>query len=250
MPDVKAAAVYARTAFEAVMSWFCEHNCLPVKYVQSRRELDTNDFLCSIEDRLGTLRNPKDREFAQAVLKEIKHARRFVLNQHSHFNPESEEEVTAEIANGIRAVEDFELLLRCLKKSDFGGADEESQSLSVGGLAQFALEQLAAGRHGAALDTLSRAFNQHLAEWFKSRKEKLPRGWRMMEHMYFILAGERRLFGDLTWLRLKHSRPYLLGELRADDLDVNGFEIAAKLLLRLRMHFLLSKRACEKVAST
>jgi hypothetical protein len=172
------------------------------------------------------------------------------LNQHSHFNPESEDEVTAEIANGIRAVEDFELLLRCLKKSDFDGAAEKSRSLGVGELTQFALEQLAANRYGAALDTLSRAFNQHLAEWFKSRKERLPREWRTMEHMYFILAGERRMFGDLTWLRLKHSRPYLLGELRAGDLDVNAFEIAAKLLLRLRIHFLLSKRVCEKRAST
>jgi energy-coupling factor transporter ATP-binding protein EcfA2 len=72
MPDVKAAAVYARTAFEAVMSWFCEDHFLPVKYVQSRRELDTNDFLCSIEHRLGTIRNPKDQELARAVLKEIK----------------------------------------------------------------------------------------------------------------------------------------------------------------------------------
>jgi len=244
-PDIKAAAVYARTAFEAVMCWYCGECRLPVAYVESRRELDTNDFLTSIESQLLTLRNPQDREFANAAIKEIKHARHFVLNPHSHYNPELDEEISAEIANGIRAVDDFDLLLRCLKKTDFAESGEAVEQVTVGELLASALSHLSAGRKAAALDALARAFEQHLDEWFKLRHEMMPYGQKHTTTRLFAIAGERKLFCEHTWLRLKHSKPYLLGDVHVKKLEPAAFESAVRLFLELRVQFLLGKKVAE-----
>jgi hypothetical protein len=244
-PDIKAAAVYARTAFEAVMSWYCAEMRLPVVYVESRRELDTNDFLTGIENLLLTLRNPQDRQFAKAVIKEIKHARHFVLNPHSHHNPELEEEISAEIVNGIRAVDDFDLLLRCLEKTDFAEPGEMLEKVTVGELLFAALLHLYAGRKAAALDALARAFEQHLDEWFKLRCEMIPYGQKQTTTRLLARAGERKLFCKNTWLRLKRSRSYLLGDVNVKKLEPAAFEASAHLLLELRVQFLLGRRVAE-----
>ena len=70
--------------------------------------------------------------FARTTLQEIKLARRFVLNPHAHYDAEVEDEITAEIGDGIRAVEDFDLLLRVVKKDDFRKSNEDVEQASVG----------------------------------------------------------------------------------------------------------------------
>jgi hypothetical protein len=240
--DIKAAAVYARTAFEAVMSWYCKEMRLLVTYVESRRELDTGDFLHSIEKHLLTLKRPADRELAVAVLKEIKHARHFVLNPNSHFNPESEDEVSAEIANGIRAVEDFELLLRCLIKEDFAKPGDALEQLGAGAILLSAIELFGNGRKQAALDALQRSFGRHLDEWFVARGEMLPYGKRVTNQQLFAAAGQRHLFSEMTWIRLRHAKPYLLGEVQIAKLNNVAFETAVRLLLQLRLYFLIGTK--------
>lgn len=238
--DIKAAAVYARTAFEAVMSWYCAEMRLPVAYVESRRELDTNDFLKSIENQLLTLRNQRDREFAKAVLQEVKHARHFVLNPHSHYNPEQEDEIAAEIATGIRAVEDFDLLLRCVRRGDFAETGEQMAQPRVGELIAASLEQASAGCNSAALDTLTRAFGIHLDEWFRLRGEQTPYGLNPTPARLLAIAGQREMFSPNTWLRVRHSRDYLLGEVHVKKFDHAAFESAVRLFLKLRIHFMFS----------
>lgn len=240
MVDIKAAAVYARTAFESVLSWYCAEMRLPVAYVESRRELDTNDFLKSIESQFLTLRNQRDREYAKAVLQEVKHARHFVLNPHSHYNPEQEDEIAAEIATGIKAVEDFDLLLRCVKWRDFAEPEEQLEQPRVAELISASLEQVGSGRNSAALDTLARAFGLHLDEWFRLRGEPIPYGIIPTPARLLAMAGQRQMFSLNTWLRLKHSKDYLLGEVHVKKLDRDVFEAAARLFLKLRIHFLFS----------
>jgi energy-coupling factor transporter ATP-binding protein EcfA2 len=240
--DAKAAAVYARSAWEALLNWYCEEWHLPVTYVEARRELDTDAFLRSITRHLETIRDGKDREWALGILQEIRHARRFVLNPNAHYDPEIEDEVSAEIDNGIRAVEDFELLLRCLHKHDFGKPNEEQKSVSVGELICSALEHLGSERRTTALDGLNRAFEQHLDELFRSRKEVVPYGQKVSLEFLFTESGSRGLFRGTTWKQLKHADRYLLGRILPEHLDPSAYEKAARLLLRLRIFFLLSKR--------
>jgi hypothetical protein len=42
--DFKAAAIYARSAFERLLKRFCEDNAIKVRFVQSLKSLDTNDL--------------------------------------------------------------------------------------------------------------------------------------------------------------------------------------------------------------
>ncbi len=239
--DIKAAAVYARTAFEAMMSSYCEEMRLPVTYVESRRDLDTNDFLRSIEKHLSTLRNPKDCALAAAILKEIKHARHFVLNPHSHFNPELEDEISAEISNGIRAVEDFDLLLSCLTRDDFAEPDEKLEQITIGEQIGSALAHLQAGRKAAAIDALKKAFTAHMDEWFTFREEMISYGQKQTTGGLLALSGKRKMFSDLTWLRLKNAKEYLTGKVHVEKFDPTVFNSAARLLLQLRIHLLAAK---------
>jgi hypothetical protein len=239
--DIKAAAVYARTAFEAVMSWYCAEMKLSVTYAESRRELDTNDFLESIEKQLSLLRDRQDREFARGVLQELKHARRFVLNPHSHYNPEQEDEIAAEIANGIKAVEDFDFLLRCVTRNDFTGPEEQLEEPQVSELISHSLERLGAGFYSAALDALARAFALHLDEWFRLRGEHVPYGVSFTPARLLALAGQKHMVSSRTWLLLKHSKDYLLGEVHPKQFNRMDFERATRLFLKLRLLFILGK---------
>jgi hypothetical protein len=247
--DVKAAAVYARSAWEAALSWYCAEMHLPVTYVESRRELDTDAFLCTITRQLGMLRDAKDREWGRAILQEIKHARRFVLNPHAHYDPDLEDEISAEIADGIRAVEDFELLLRCVRKEDFIGPNEEPARARVGEMLHAALEHLGIKRHTAALDALSRAFEQHLDEFFQLREEMIPYGIKVNRMFLFTWAGHRHLFPRLTWTLLRRADLYLLGTVSLKHFDSAAFASAAHLFLRLRVDFLLRRREHELTRS-
>lgn len=240
--DTKAAAVYARSAWEAILSWYCAEWHLPVTYAESRRELDTDAFLRSIVAQFCKLRNGRDREWAHGVVQEIKYARQFVLNPHAHYDPEREDEISAEIADGIRAVSDFELLLRCLQKGDFAEPHEELDQTSVGELIRTAVEHLESNRRAAALDTLGRAFEQHLDELFRLRGEMVPYGMKVSRTFLFDLAGRRHIFAGLTWTLLRHSDPYFLGKVSPQHLNSAAFESAARLFLRLRIDFLIKGR--------
>jgi len=244
--DVKAAAVYARSAWEAALSWYCAEMHLPVTYAESRRELDTDAFLRSITGQLDMLRDAKDREWGRAILQEIKHARRFVLNPHAHYDPDLEDEINAEIADGIRAVEDFELLLRCVRKEDFIEPNEEPERAKVGEMLHAALEHLEANRDTAAVDALSRAFEQHLDEFLRLREEMIPYGIKVNRMFLFTWAGRCRLFPRLTWTLLRRAEPYLLGTVPLEHFDSAVFASAARLFLRLRVDFLLRRREHSK----
>ena len=237
--DAKAAAVYARSAWEASMGEFCSEWQIPVPYAESRRELDTEAFLRSIATRLQTLRTSADREWAVAVLSEIRHARRFVLNPNAHYDSELEDEISAEISGAIRAVEDFTTLLRSIERADFG--DDAAEESSVGALVVASLELFEGGRLAAALDVLRRAFELYLDEMFRSRKELIPYGIEVSPRFLFELAGRRGFFDQLTWRFLRHADPYLLAGVAPKHVDPTAFRVAARLLLRLRVLFLLAK---------
>lgn len=237
--DAKAAAVYARSAWEASMGEFCSKWQIHVPYAESRRELDTEVFLRSIAAHLHRLRTSADREWAVAVLSEIRHARRFVLNPNAHYDSELEDEISAEISTAIRAVGDFATLLRSVERSDF--ADGAAEELSVGTLVVASLELFEGGRLAAALDGLRRAFERYLDEMFRSREELIPYGIEVSPRFLFELAGRRGFFDQLTWRLLRHADPYLLTGVAPKQVDPTAFRVAARLLLRLRMLFLLAK---------
>ncbi len=239
MGDAKAAAVYARSAWESIMGWYCSKWRLPVEYVELRRNLNTEAFLSSITRHLGDLGSPDDRVWASGVIAEIKHARRFILNPTVHFSPELEDEISAEIDSGIAAVEDFEVLLRCVARDDFARPTVVTIP-TVGLLLQTATEHLEAGRNAAAREALASAFQQHMDQLFRDAHELVPYGEKTDSEHLLNWAG-RRLYRKSIW-KLRRARPYLLGDVSDKKFDLTAFRSALQLLVHLRLLFLLSKR--------
>jgi hypothetical protein len=152
-----------------------------------------------------------------------------------------EDEIGAEIADGIRAVEEFDILLHCVRKSDFAGPNERAEQATVGEMIQMALHHLGATRGAAAIDTLGRAFHQHLDELFRLREETVPYGIKITRKFLFDWSGRRRIFSGLTWTLLRRSELYLLGKIKPEDILPTAFTSAARLFLRLRIDFILRK---------
>lgn len=78
--DLKAAAVYARSAFEVCLQRFCEKEKIPVRFHRQLKRLDSDDFLKGILSWQQT-----SREVIGAQLEtDIKAVRSVVLNPLSH----------------------------------------------------------------------------------------------------------------------------------------------------------------------
>jgi len=222
--DAKAAAVYARTAWESIMGWYCSKWRLPVEYAESRRNLNTEAFLSSITRHLDTLGSPVDHVWAIGVIAEIKHARRFILNPTVHFSPELEDEISAEIDSGIAAVEDFEVLLRCVARKDFAKPTAVVPIPAVGLLLQAAAEHLEAGRNAAAREALASAFQRHMDELFRDTHERVPYGDKIDSEYLLNWAGRRLYKKSLS--KLRRARPYLLGIVSDNKFDLIAFRSA------------------------
>lgn len=213
------------------------------QWAPSSRSLgrDTEMFLRSISERLSSFRRSTDREWALAVLSEIRHARRFVLNPNAHYDSDLEDEIAAEIAAAIRAVDDFVTLLHSVNRADFA-EQTPNDGASVGTLIGNSLELLADEQRAAALDALRRGFGRYLDVLFRSRKELVPYGTDATPRALLLLAGGRHLFDRLTWRLIRHAEPYLVDGIVPKQLDPTAFAVAARLVLRLHVPVLLTKR--------
>jgi hypothetical protein len=143
---------------------------------------------------------------------------------------------------GIRAVDDFITLLRSVERGDFAEQLPAARA-SVGTLIGNALELLAGGQRAAALDALRRGFGGYLDALFRSRKELVPYGSDDSPRTLLVQAGGLRVFDGLTWRLLRHARPYLLEGIVPENLDPVAFAVAARLVLRLHVPLLLTKRS-------
>jgi hypothetical protein len=104
--DYKAAAVYARTAFEVVLKKFCESKNLKVKYRENIKALESNDFWTEIK----LLCKENNTLFlCIKLVDEIELYRSVVLNPLSHSQIISL--TKDEVNKAIEAVEKLELAL-------------------------------------------------------------------------------------------------------------------------------------------
>lgn len=85
MNDYKAAAIYARTAFEVVLKKFCEKRDLKVKYRENIKELESNDFWQEVKLFCKKNKENEERLFVfLGLVDEIELYRSIVLNPLSH----------------------------------------------------------------------------------------------------------------------------------------------------------------------
>ena len=100
--DYKAAAVYARSAFEKLIRRHCEQKETAVRFRSRLKDYTTEDFWDVIKgDLLEGTRNG------------IETYRPLVLNAFSHYNAERHE-IKAELVNAIQAIKNLKLELEAL----------------------------------------------------------------------------------------------------------------------------------------
>jgi hypothetical protein len=102
--DERAAAVYARAAFERKLQRYCERHAVPVRYHTDPRRMDAQWFWDAIKKRL---QDTGKLAASQSTISQIEAFRKIVLNPLSHANTTT---VTrAEIQGAIDAVEALNL---------------------------------------------------------------------------------------------------------------------------------------------
>lgn len=103
--DERAAAVYARAAFESKLQRYCEKNAVPVRYHSDPRRIDAQSFWDAVKKRLQE--EGKITAY-QSIISQIETFRKIVLNPLSHATPTTVTRV--EIQGAIDAVDTFTLV--------------------------------------------------------------------------------------------------------------------------------------------
>ena len=106
MNDYKACAVYARTAFEAMIKRFCDKGNLRVRYCENPKDLTSEDFWDPI--KTGTKRDGTP-FLEQTFIRQIELYRSIILNPLNHAIITNTPR--REIEEAIKAVEDLETVL-------------------------------------------------------------------------------------------------------------------------------------------
>lgn len=231
--DYKAAAVYARSALEALCHETCAKARLQVLHVKSAKERKLEHYLLAIENRLAQLSDDTQRDIALQIVDRLRQARAFVLNRKSHFDAEEEDTLSGEVGAAIQVVRDLEDFFKphLWKSTNF----KDGRVLSV---AERMRLELAEARKLATFDqhrgeAIERMKVAHELAWeIYGIREKvcLPIGdERSAKVIWDAASVQRKLEGELNE-RLKKARPYFFGNAKAEQFDATEFELAAKLL--------------------
>lgn len=233
--DYKAAAVYARSALEALCHKTCAAGHLPVIHVLSSKQRKVEHFLIALELRLGEIVDTARRGRALELLARLKQARDFVLNRNAHFDVEEEDTLSAEVCSAIATVRD---LTTFLGEQVWDGAKFHS------GRAPVLLEQLNAqlltarllvmnGAKRQCQEALGIAHNIFWQIYGGSLGVLLPPGAQVMASAMWKAADEQGKLDAAIKCRLESFKGYLFGSVKVADFDEARFEDAAKLLEEL-----------------
>jgi len=100
--DYKAAAVYARSAYEKIIMDYCEVKRKPVAYKKRQKDYTSQMFWDKVKN-----------DIPAAVKTDIEQYRFLTLNAYSHYNPETNPFRT-DLANAITAVENLKATIDAL----------------------------------------------------------------------------------------------------------------------------------------
>lgn len=89
--DLKASAVYVRSAFERELSKHCDKKGIPVKFTLNPSKLNVEDLWSSVKDRTITKRDTNGNPTQERIITEdlrdrVSNQRTLVMNPYSHFD--------------------------------------------------------------------------------------------------------------------------------------------------------------------
>lgn len=234
--DYKAAAVYARSALEALCHHTCAKASLPVVHVAGPKDRKLEHYIEVLERRLGQLKDEPNRQTANKLIARLREAQAFVLNRNSHFDVEEEDTLSGEVKAAIQTVKDLADFFErpsLWKKSNFvdGQTPVAAECLAI----ELA-EARKLVRFGPKEDAIKKMATAHHLAWeaFGLReKVALPIGTSLDAKAIWTAAlAQGKLDTDFD-ARLKAERPYLFGCAKPSEFDADKFEKAAKLLEEL-----------------
>jgi energy-coupling factor transporter ATP-binding protein EcfA2 len=224
--DLKAAAVYTRTALETVLQQFSSKWSLRVRFAPDVRDLNTDDFLTPIKSFLDRLVDPTLSAEAETLLWEVKLARRFVLNAFAHQNPSTEDELSGEVGEAIKVVERFEAFLLRLKKTDLGQGGSRA---SVGQLVLLSRRLAKEGRKESSLRALVKASTTFVQEYLALKGIAFQTDWPSGKLWGAAFPKASRT--DREHALMRKLSPYFLGNVLPNHYDGVWFEKAAAFLI-------------------
>lgn len=224
--DLKAAAVYTRTALETVLQRFSSKWRLEVRFAPDVRNLNTDDFLTPIKSLLEGLIDPSLSAEAETLLWEVKLARRFVLNAFAHQNSSTEDELSGEVGEAIKVVERFEAFLVRLTKDDVGQGGSRA---SVGQLVLLARRVAKEGRNESALRALVIASTTFIQQYLTLKGITYQTNWP--SGRLWGVAFPRASLTDKERALMKKLTPHFLGHVSPNHCDGIWFEKAADFLI-------------------
>jgi energy-coupling factor transporter ATP-binding protein EcfA2 len=230
--DYKAAAVYARSALEAICNHTCSKANLSVIHVSSPKERKVEHYIEVLETRLGQLKKEEDRKIAIALIGRLREAQAFVLNRNSHFDVEEEDPLSGEVRAAIQTVKDLTEFFEKLswRRAAFDGG----QTLTA--LERLRIDLAEArklARFGPKEEAIRKLSAAHHSAWeYYGQKERvaLPIGTPLNAKLIWTAALSQTKLDATFDLRLKAARPYLFGCVNPADFASAKFEEAAKLL--------------------
>jgi hypothetical protein len=233
--DYKAAAVYARSALEALCNHTCAKANLPVIHVTSHKERKVEHYIEVLEARLGQLKKEDERKRAVALIGRLREAQAFVLNRNSHFDVEEEDPLSGEVKAAIQTVKDLSEFFEKLswKKASF---DEDQTLAAMERLVIDLAEARKLARFGPKEEAIKKLSAAHQSAWevYGTReKVALPIGTALYAKAIWTAAFAQKKLDAAFDTRLKAARPYLFGCLKEADIKPAEFEEAAKLLEEL-----------------
>jgi energy-coupling factor transporter ATP-binding protein EcfA2 len=233
--DYKAAAVYARSALEALCHRFCARARIAVVHVELAKERTLEDFLVALEKRLAELKDDARRLQAAELLGRIREAREFVLNRKSHFDVEDEDTLSAEVGAALVAVADFGAFLaaQVWKRQKFKeGQTFSNREMYASELAE-ARELKQSGHSSEALKKMAVAHTLAWEEFGNRNKVLFPLGAPRTASAIWSEAVKQKLIDALLVKKLEAARPYLYGSVEHDKFDAAGFDDGVSVLAEL-----------------
>lgn len=233
--DYKAAAVYARSALEALCHHTCAKASLPVAHVANPKQRQLEDYIVVLENRLGQLKDEPSRQTANKLIARLREAQAFVLNRNSHFDLDEEETLSGEVKAAIQTVKNlgdfFEKLL--WKKSNF--VDGQTPPAAERMTAELAEARKLArfGSKGGAVKKMATAHHLGWEAFGIREKVALAIGTPLDAKTIWTAARSQAKLDAAFDERLKAARPYLFRCARLVEFDAAKFEEAAKLLEEL-----------------
>lgn len=247
--DHKAAAVYARTALEAILHKHADRLHLAVQFKKNRLQLDTDDFLNPFEKKFEHLADTLKKTIANALVAELRFVRRTVLNAFAHADEISEDEIAGEVDHGIAVVRQFGEFFESLKKADFASEAIEAKPALLQML-KAARQLAAAGNYKGAGWALAEATHTFVTEYpeaigLQMQYKRNP----SFNHLFRAVFPE-----DVMDTAEKHAfrrlLPYFFGTFNPKEFDQSLFDESIRLIIYTaygRLLNLLTRRGTGQV---